>query len=448
MHHQRLNDFMDQLTTANEGQTEYLQAVYEVLMDIMPWIDKHPLYAKDNLLERICEPDRVIKFKVTWDADDGNVHINRGYRVQGNNALGPYKGGLRFHPTVNESILKFLAFEQTFKNSLTGLALGSGKGGSDFDPKGKSDREIKRFCQSFITSLLPFIGKDKDVPAGDIGVGSREISYMYGQMKRIANISPGIVTGKSVAYGGSNVRLEATGYGAVYFLAHILDTQNSSLEGKRVLISGSGNVALFACEKLIHLGAKVVTLSDSKGFLHIPDGITSEVLHAVKALRFEKHLPLSRICEQFPNLVFYDNKKPWYIEADIALPCATENEILVDDIDTLSQGGVKVIVEGANMPVQPQAISRIVEKNIIFAPGKAANAGGVAVSGLEMSQNAMRYYWTHEEVDEKLKSIMRTIHDTCYAFSSHKPNEAAQYAKGANIVGFKKIADAMLAFGI
>lgn len=440
--------FIQRLEQKNPGQPEYIQAVYEVLTDVIPWIQENPTYAQDCLLERICEPDRIIKFKVTWDDDQGNIHINRGYRVQGNNAIGPYKGGLRFHPTVNESILKFLAFEQTFKNSLTGMPLGSGKGGSDFDPKGKSELEIKRFCQSFITALLPFIGKDKDVPAGDIGVGSREISYMFGQMKRIATIAPGTLTGKSVVFGGSNVRLEATGYGAVYFLNHIIIDQKDSLKDKKVLVSGSGNVALYAAEMLLKLGAKVITLSDSKGFLHMPNGLSKDLLNDIMRLRFSKYHPLANILQQYPDLHFHQGKTPWHMPADIALPCATENEIDVEDAKALCSGGVKIVVEGANMPVSPSAINVFSEKNVIYAPGKAANAGGVAVSGLEMSQNAMGYFWTHDEVNQKLQIVMKNIHDHCLKFSGHQSGEIPNYARGANIAGFKKIADAMLAFGV
>ncbi len=440
--------FMRRLEQKNPGQPEYIQAVYEVLTDVIPWIQEHPAYARDSLLERICEPDRIIIFKVTWDDDHGNVHVNRGFRVQGNNAIGPYKGGLRFHPSVNESILKFLAFEQTFKNSLTGMPLGSGKGGSDFDPKGKSESEIKRFCQAFITALLPFIGKDKDVPAGDIGVGSREISYMFGQMKRIATIAPGTLTGKGISFGGSNVRLEATGYGAVYFLKHILKHQRDTVEGKQVLISGSGNVALYAAEKLLTLGAKIISLSDSKGFLHIPSGLTQSLLSDIMTLRFNKHQPLAHILQQYPDLSFHPGKTPWHMPADIALPCATENEIDVEDANALHSGGVKVVVEGANMPVTPGAINVFRKHGVIYAPGKAANAGGVAVSGLEMSQNAMGYFWSHVEVDEKLQSIMKNIHDQCLRYSGHSAGEVVNYARGANIVGFKKIADVMLAFGV
>lgn len=440
--------FMQKLEKKNPGQPEYLQAVYEVLTDVIPWIQNNPSYARDSLLERICEPDRIIQFKVTWDDDQGNVHVNRGFRVQGNNAIGPYKGGLRFHPSVNESILKFLAFEQTFKNSLTGLPLGAGKGGSDFDPKGKSASEVKRFCQAFITALLPYIGKDKDVPAGDIGVGSREISYMFGQMKRIGNVSAGVLTGKPLPFGGSNVRLEATGYGAVYFLSHILENQKEKMKGKQILVSGSGNVALYAAEKLISLGAKVITLSDSKGFLHIPNGLDNDLLRDIMNLRFNKHQPLATILQQYPHLHFHPGKTPWHMPADVALPCATENEIDAEDARALCQGNVRIVVEGANMPVTPTAIHIFREKNVTYAPGKAANAGGVAVSGLEMSQNAMGIFWTHQEVDQKLKHIMRNIHDQCLLFSGHAQGEVVNYARGANIVGFKKVADAMLAFGV
>ena len=440
--------FMQKLELRNPGQPEYIQAVYEVLTDVIPWIQENPEYARDSLLERICEPDRIIKFKVTWDDDHGNVQVNRGYRVQGNNAIGPYKGGLRFHPTVNESVLKFLAFEQTFKNSLTGLPLGSGKGGSDFDPKGKSETEIKRFCQAFITSLLPFIGKDKDVPAGDIGVGSREISYMFGQMKRIATIAPGSLTGKSVSFGGSNVRLEATGYGTVYFLDRILKHQNDSLEGKKALISGSGNVALFAAEKLLDLGASVITLSDSKGLLYIPKGLDNTLLESIKTLRFDNHQPLANILKEYPDLQFFPGKTPWNMPADIALPCATENEIDADDAKALCAGNVKAVAEGANMPVSPAAIKIFKDNGVVYAPGKAANAGGVAVSGLEMSQNAMGYFWTHKEVDEKLHMIMSNIHDQCLLYANSKKGQIINYARGANIFGFKRVAEAMLAFGV
>ena len=441
-------NFMQKLELRNPGQPEYIQAVYEVLTDVIPWIQENPEFARDSLLERICEPDRIIKFKVTWDDDHGNVHVNRGYRVQGNNAIGPYKGGLRFHPTVNESVLKFLAFEQTFKNSLTGMPLGSGKGGSDFDPKGKSETEIKRFCQAFITSLLPFIGKDKDVPAGDIGVGSREISYMFGQMKRIATIAPGSLTGKSVSFGGSNVRLEATGYGTVYFLDRILKHQNDSLDKKKALISGSGNVALFAAEKLLELGASVITLSDSKGLLHIPRGLDKTLLESIKILRFQNHQPLANILQQYPDIQFFPGKTPWNMPADIALPCATENEIDADDAKALCAGNVKAVAEGANMPVSPAAIKIFKDNSVVYAPGKAANAGGVAVSGLEMSQNAMGYFWTHQEVDEKLQMIMSNIHDQCLLYANTEKGQIVNYARGANIFGFKRVAEAMLAFGV
>ncbi len=444
----KLDSFMARLSAKNQAQPEYIQAVHEVLMDVVPWIQDNPNYAQSALLERICEPDRVIAFKVVWENDAGQVCINKGYRVQSNNALGPYKGGLRFHPSVNISVLKFLGFEQTFKNSLTGLSLGAGKGGSDFDPKGKSVAEIKRFCQAFSTALLPFIGKDTDVPAGDIGVGSREISYMFGHMQRIAHVAPGILTGKSLAHGGSQMRLEATGYGAVYLLEDILQQHNDNIIDKKVLISGSGNVALYAAEKLIQLGAKVITLSDSKGFLHIPDGLDSTKLAAIMQLRFQARRGLAEIISQYPELTYYAGSNPWHVPADIAMPCATENEIDTKAMQKLCAEGIKIIVEGANMPVTQDAIELLRDNNIIFAPGKAANAGGVAVSGLEMVQNAMGYMWSREEVDAKLRKIMQNIHKQCLEFSQHLPGEVVNYTRGANIVGFKRVADAMLAYGV
>ncbi|MEC8063849.1 MAG: NADP-specific glutamate dehydrogenase [Pseudomonadota bacterium] len=443
-----LSKLMDRLRTLNEGQHEYLQAVYEVMEDVIPWAHTETTYAEPHLLERICTPNRIVQFSVPWENDQGEICLNQGYRVQHNNSIGPYKGGLRFHPSVNTSILKFLAFEQTFKNSLTGLPLGSGKGGSDFDPKNKSSSEIRRFCQSFVTGLVPFIGRDKDIPAGDIGVGSREISYMYGHIKRISELSPGSLTGKSMSFGGSDIRLEATGYGCVYFLQHILHAMGDGVKNKTVLVSGAGNVSLYACEKLINLGAKVLTLSDSKGFLHAPDGINQEMLTDIMTLRFEQHARLHTITKSYPELTYYPGKKPWSISADIAMPCATENEIPASDASQLVKNGVKIVIEGANMPTPPDSIQILRKSKVIYAPGKAANAGGVAVSSLEMTQNNLGYHWPRNEVDAKLQMIMQNIHQQCleYGFTDH--TSPVDYAKGANIAGFKKVADAMLAMGI
>ncbi len=444
-----LQDLIDILTKKNPGQSEYLQAVYEVMEDVIPWAMTTKTYAEPHLIERICTPNRIVQFSVPWENDKGEICLNQGYRVQHNNAIGPYKGGLRFHPSVCPSVLKFLAFEQTFKNSLTGLPLGSGKGGSDFDPKGKSDSEIRRFCQSFITGLIPFIGKDKDVPAGDIGVGSREISYMYGHIKRISDHSPGTLTGKSMSYGGSDIRLEATGYGCIYFLLYILETLGDNLEGKTALVSGAGNVSLYACEKLLELGAKVITLSDSQGFMHIPDGITHDMLVTIMEHRFHKHARLHTLTDLFPGLMTYHaNKKPWHIKADVAVPSATENEINVDDAKKMIKNGVKIVAEGANMPTEPGAIALFRSANVIYAPGKAANAGGVAVSSLEMTQNNLGYSWPREEIDQKLQIIMHNIHHQCVQYGYQEDTKMVDYAKGANIAGFKKVADAMLALGV
>lgn len=444
--HVNIDQFMDGLKRRNPGQTEFHQAVYEVAVDIFDFIDDKEAYHKAQILRRIAEPDRVVSFRVCWEDDNGNVRVQRGYRVQNNNAIGPYKGGLRFHKSVNESILKFLAFEQTFKNSLTGLPMGGGKGGSDFNPKGKSDNEIMRFCQSFMTELYRHVGEDTDIPAGDIGVGSREIGYMFGQYKRITNRYVGVLTGKGLEYGGSLVRTEATGYGLMYFVQNMLKHQNNELDGKRICISGAGNVALHAAEKAMQLGAKVVTLSDSKGTLEASEGLDQTIINAVKELKANGEA-LSKICQSFDKLTFHDQKKPWGIDCDIALPCATQNELDEDDAKTLIQNDVMLVAEGANMPCVQSAVEAFRDAGVLFGPAKAANAGGVAVSGLEISQNRNRISKPAEELHQMLRDIMADIHERCleYAVTGDGPPD---YARGANIAGFKKVADAMLAFGV
>lgn len=437
--------FMEYIIAKNPGEKEFHQAVREVAESVIPFINKHPKYKKAKILERIAEPERVVMFRVTWVDDNGEIQINRGYRVQMNSALGPYKGGLRFHPSVNLSILKFLAFEQVFKNSLTTLPMGGGKGGSDFDPKGKSDEEVMRFCQSFMTELQRHIGQFTDVPAGDIGVGAREIGFLYGQYKRIRNEVTGVLTGKSVNWGGSLLRPEATGYGVVYFATEMLKTRKQSIKGKTVAVSGSGNVAQYTVEKVIQLGGKVVTLSDSNGMIYDPDGIDEKKLAYVMELKNVKRGKIKEYAEEF-NVTYEEGKKPWHIPCDIAFPCATQNEIDRDDAKALVDNGCICVAEGANMPTTPEGIEIFQDAKILFAPGKAANAGGVAVSGLEMSQNSLRLQWSREEVDEKLQEIMRNIHNTCVKYG--KEGEYINYVKGANIGGFVKVADAMLDQGI
>lgn len=441
-----LTCFMRGLKKRNPGEPEFHQAVHEVAQTLFPYLDAHPQYREARILERMTEPDRIISFRVTWEDDEGNIRVNRAFRVQFNNSIGPYKGGLRFHPTVNLSILKFLGFEQTFKNSLTGLPMGGAKGGSNFNPKGKSDREIMRFCQALMTELHQYIGEHTDVPAGDIGVGAREISYLFGQYKRLRNEFTGTLTGKGLSFGGSLVRKEATGYGCVYFTENMLQHIDESLKGKRVSISGSGNVAIYAAEKVIELGGAVMTLSDSSGFIHDPAGLTPEKLALIKQIKEVDRERISRYPEEVPGATFHENQRPWSIPTDIALPCATQNELTLSDAERLVQNGVIAVSEGANMPTDADAIEHFLDHKILFAPGKAANAGGVAVSGLEQSQNALRLSWSREEVDTKLKAIMKEIHQNCVQYGNSN-DDYVNYVKGANIAGFIKVADAMLAYG-
>ncbi len=441
----RLQEFMEGLQRRNPGELEFHQAVYEVAATIIPFIAERPEYEDAQILERLTEPDRIVIFRVGWEDDDGNIRANRGYRVQHNNAIGPYKGGIRFHHDVTLSVLKFLAFEQTFKNSLTGLPIGGAKGGADFNPKGKSDREIMRFCQAFMTELYRYIGPDTDVPAGDIGVGPREISYMFGQYKRIVNQFTGVLTGKGLSFGGSEIRVEATGYGCVYMMEDMLKHCGNSVEGKTAVISGSGNVAQFAAEKLMSLGAKVVALSDSGGYIHDPDGFTADKLDFIKKLKNQLRGRISEYASEF-GVNYQENKKPWEIPCDLALPCATQNEIDVDDARTLIANGVKAVSEGANMPSSPAAMEAFAEANVLFAPSKAANAGGVAVSGLEMSQNSMRLAWDRDELNHRLRQIMGNIHDQCVEYGASE--QGVDYVKGANIAGFIKVADAIISYGI
>jgi glutamate dehydrogenase (NADP+) len=440
-----LQQFMDDVTHRNGGEPEFHQAVREVAEKVVHFVNANPRYEKERILERMTEPDRVILFRVAWEDDDGKFQINRGYRVQFNNAIGPYKGGLRFDPSVNLGILKFLGFEQTLKNSLTTLPMGGAKGGSDFNPKGRSDDEVMRFCQSFMTGLHRYIGEDVDVPAGDIGVGAREIGYLFGQYKRLSNQFTGALTGKGAAYGGSLLRTEATGYGCVYFAREMLAARGDGLEGKTCLISGSGNVAQYTAAKLIELGAKVLTLSDRDGFVHEPDGITMERLEWVIELKTKRHGSLRDYAEEF-GVEFHAGEKPWGIPADLAFPCATQNEIQAEDARALLANGCVAVTEGANMPVHPDAARLFEEARILHAPGKAANAGGVAISGLEMTQNAMRLSWSREEIDRRLQEIMQTIHGKCVAHGSE--DGWVDYVKGANVAGFLKVADAMLAYGV
>ena len=445
--HVDLPTFMQGVSKRNAGQTEFIQAVQEVAVDIFDFMEGKDIYHKEQILRRIAEPDRVISFRVCWEDDNGNVRVQRGWRVQNNNAIGPYKGGIRFHPSVTESVLKFLAFEQTFKNALTGLPMGGGKGGSNFNPKGKSDHEVMRFCQSFMTELYRHVGADVDVPAGDIGVGSREIGYMFGQYKRITNQFTGVLTGKGLEYGGSLIRTEATGYGAVYFLANMLKTKNDDLVGKVAVISGSGNVATHAAEKVTMLGGKVVTLSDSAGFIHDPDGITQEKIDWIKQLKNVRRGRISEYVDQFKGATYHEGKLPWGVPCDVALPCATQNELLGDDARELIKNGCIAVSEGANMPTNLEGVHVFKDAKILFAPGKAANAGGVAVSGLEMSQNSGRISWKAEQLQQLLVDIMDGIHGSCVEYGQTKGGYC-DYVRGANIAGFKKVADAMLAFGV
>ncbi len=444
---QSITAFMDSVSQKNPNESEFLQAVLEVAETVIPFIEENKKYQNKMLLERMVEPERVILFRVNWLNDKGEIQVNKGYRIQMNSAIGPYKGGLRFHPSVNLSILKFLAFEQTFKNSLTTLPMGGGKGGSDFDPKGKSDNEIMKFCQSFMTELSKHIGADTDVPAGDIGVGGREVGYMFGQYKRLRNEFTGVLTGKGISFGGSLIRPEATGYGAVYFAQSMLATKGDDFKGKTVAVSGSGNVAQYATEKATQLGAKVVTLSDSAGYIYDADGIDAEKLAFVMELKNELRGRISEYVAKYPNAKYVEGKRPWEVKCDVALPCATQNELNGDEAKLLVANGCIAVAEGANMPSTPEAVTVFLEAKILFAPGKASNAGGVATSGLEMSQNSLRLSWSSEEVDERLKGIMLAIHASCVKYGSDKSGYV-DYVKGANIAGFVKVADAMLAQGV
>ena len=443
----QIDSFMEELIIKNGNEPEFIQAVEEVAETVIPFIEKNIKYKKAKILNRIVEPERVIQFRVPWIDDAGEPQINRGYRVEFNSAIGPYKGGLRFHPSVNLSILKFLGFEQIFKNSLTTLPMGGGKGGSDFNPKGKSDNEVMKFCQSFMTELSRHIGPNTDVPAGDIGVGGREIGYMFGQYKRLKNEFTGVLTGKGINWGGSLIRPEATGYGVVYFAEKMLKNKGDDFKNKKVAISGSGNVAQYACEKCIHLGATVVTMSDSKGYIHDTDGIDKDKLAWIMNLKNKQRGRISQYIEKYPNSTFHEGEKPWSVAVDVALPCATQNELNEEQANLLVENGCIAVVEGANMPSTPEAITLFTNKKILFAPGKASNAGGVATSGLEMSQNSLRYNWTREEVDSKLHNIMLDIHDQCVAYGKEEDGYI-DYVKGANIAGFVKVADAMIDQGI
>ncbi len=441
-----LEDFMNGVKRRSPGESEFHQAVQEVAATILPYIADKPIYKEALILERMTEPDRIVSFRVTWQDDAGNVRCNRGYRVQFNNSIGPYKGGIRFHPSVTQSVLKFLGFEQTFKNSLTQLPMGGGKGGADFNPKGKSNAEIMRFCQSFMTELYRHVGPDVDVPAGDIGVGGREIGYMFGQYKRLTNRFNGVLTGKGREYGGSLMRPEATGYGAVYMLEDMLHTKGDAIEGKNAVISGSGNVATHAAEKVIHRGGKVLTLSDSGGFIYDKDGITLERLQWIKELKEKRRGRISEYADEF-GAEFHEGKRPWSVPGDVVLPCATQNEINAAEAEMLIKNGCIAVSEGANMPTEIDGINKYLEARILYAPSKAANAGGVATSGLEMSQNAAHISWKEEELSKLLRDIMQNIHAACVEYGKESDGYV-DYMKGANIAGFRKVADAMLAFGV
>ena len=441
-----IDNFISEIERKNSNEPEFMQAVREISENVLPYIVSKDIYHGKNILMRMVEPERVLMFRVNWVDDNGEIQVNRGYRVQMNSAIGPYKGGLRFHPTVNLSILKFLALEQVFKNSLTTLPMGAGKGGSDFDPKGKSDGEVMRFCQSFMTELYRYIGPNTDIPAGDIGVGGREIGYMFGQYKKLKKEFTGVLTGKGLSWGGSLIRPEATGYGTVYFAENMLHHVSKSIKGKTVTISGSGNVAQYAAEKCIQLAAKVVSMSDSSGTIYDGEGINEEKLAFIMDLKNIKRGRISKYIDEYPKAKFFKNKTPWNIKCDIALPCATQNELNEKDAKALISNGCICVSEGANMPCNPDAIKIFKSNKILYAPGKASNAGGVAVSGLEMAQNSLRYSWSREEVDAKLKEIMNEIHSSCLTHGQEK--DWVNYEKGANIAGFIKVADAMLAQGI
>lgn len=437
--------FMKGLKARNPGEPEFHQAVEEVVETLMPFILNNPKYRDSKILDRLTEPDRTIIFRVTWEDDKGELQTNRAWRVQFNNSIGPYKGGMRFHPTVTQSVLKFLGFEQILKNSLTTLPMGGAKGGSNFDPKGKSDREVMRFCHSLMNELYRHVGADTDVPAGDIGVGAREISYMFGQYKRLSNRFTGVLTGKGLSFGGSLIRTEATGYGTVYFTKHMLATRGETIDGKVSVVSGSGNVALYAIEKLIELGSKVVTASDSDGYIYDPGGITREKLEWLKDLKEVRRGRISEYATQF-GCEYHEGQRPWHVPCQLAFPCATQNEINLEEAKALIKNGVIAVAEGANMPTELDAAWAFIAAGILYGPGKAANAGGVAVSGLEQSQNSLRMSWTREEVDEKLKGIMSSIHDKCVKYGTEE-NGYINYVKGANIAGFVKVADAMISYG-
>ena len=443
----RIDEFMRLVKIRNHHEPEFLQAVQEVAETVIPYIINNDIYHGKNILLRMVEPERLLSFRVSWVDDSGEIQVNRGYRVQMNSAIGPYKGGLRFHPTVNASVLKFLAFEQVFKNSLTTLPMGGGKGGSDFDPKGKSDNEIMRFCHAFMTELYRHIGHNTDVPAGDIGVGAREIGFMFGMYKKLNNTFTGVLTGKGASWGGSLIRPEATGYGTVYFAENMLKTKGDSFKGKTVVISGSGNVAQYAAEKAIELGANVVTMSDSGGYIYDEEGIDIEKLAFVMTLKNKSRGRISEYIQKYPSAQYFKGQRPWAVKCDIALPCATQNELSGDEAKILIDNGCMCISEGANMPSTPEAMHTFQKAGILFAPGKASNAGGVATSGLEMSQNSLRLSWTRKEVDEKLQDIMEDIHDSCVQYGKNDDG-SIDYVKGANIAGFVKVADAMLAQGV
>tara|TARA_B100001287_G_scaffold185341_1_gene156365 strand:- start:203 stop:1546 length:1344 start_codon:yes stop_codon:yes gene_type:complete len=443
----KIDAFLNIVRKRDGHEPEFMQAVEEVAETVIPYIIENDIYHGKNILMRMCEPERAVTFRVSWVDDKGEIWVNRGYRIQMNSAIGPYKGGLRFHPSVNMSILKFLAFEQVFKNSLTTLPMGGGKGGSDFDPKGRSENEIMRFCQAFMTELYRHIGPNTDVPAGDIGVGGREIGYMYGQYRKLANEFTGVLTGKGMSWGGSLIRPEATGYGTVYFVQDMLAQKNDGIKGKKVVISGSGNVAQYAAEKVMHFGGKVLTMSDSSGFVYDPSGIDEEKLKFIMYLKNIQRGRISEYVKKYPKAIFKKGKTPWSVKCDIALPCATQNELNGKDAKILTSNGCICVSEGANMPSTKDAIEVFLNAKILFAPGKAANAGGVATSGLEMTQNSLRYNWTREEVDQKLREIMLNIHNSCIEHGKQK-NGYVNYVKGANIAGFVKVADAMLAQGV
>ena len=446
--HVNFAQFIDGVRRRNPGQPEFVQAVQEAAEDIFEYAKDKVQYHEYQILRRIAEPDRVISFRVCWEDDNGNIRVQRGWRVQNNNAIGPYKGGIRFHASVTESVLKFLAFEQTFKNSLTGLPMGGAKGGANFNPKGKSDHEVMRFCQSFMTELFRHLGADVDIPAGDIGVGSREIGYMFGQYKRITNEFTGVLTGKGLEYGGSLIRTEATGYGVVYFLQTMLEHVGDSIDGKRCAVSGSGNVAIHAVEKINHLGGKVLTMSDSGGFIHDPDGIDAEKLAWVKDLKGARRGRIQDYAQQFKGAEFHEGKRPWVVTCDLAIPCATQNELNGEEARVLIENGCIGVAEGANMPINLDGVHVFKDAKILFAPGKAANAGGVAISGLEMSQNSARISWKEQELQELLIEIMKGVHDRCAEYGGTSGGDHIDYVRGANIAGFKKVADAMLAYGV